>query len=206
MRHVFFNRWTFDVPEGWFNRTEQGKHLCAKSQTTLHGFFQILGNEAMALRQITVTINVSKDVTEQDVKEALEDCKGVLHKDAVVTIHIGWEDDPRYKWCSCKRRSGGLASYAFIIPDGEQKVTITGDTHITHNDNDTASGKPMLRSMCSNCGSPVRIIEGSSPDTWCMQYGLFADEVDLPPPKLEMFRSKACAWEAQVGEKVMETQ
>ena len=107
---------------------------------------------------------------------------------------------------SCKRRSGGLASYAFVIPDGKRNVDITGESHVSHNDNDTASGKPMQRSMCSHCGSPVRIIEGSAPDTWCMQYGLFADEVDLPPPRLEMFRSKACAWETQVGEQIMETQ
>lgn len=101
---------------------------------------------------------------------------------------------------SCKRRSGGIASYAFIIP--KEQVTISGDNHVNYEDKDTGSGKPMQRSMCSYCGSPVRIIEGSAPDTWCMQYGLFADEVDLPPPKLEMFRSKACAWVKAVGEDV----
>lgn len=105
---------------------------------------------------------------------------------------------------SCKRRSGGIASYAFIIP--KQHVTITGSTHTNYQDNDTGSGKPMERSMCSHCGSPVRIIEGHAPDMWCMQYGLFADEVDLPPPKLELFRNKACGWVKAVGQDVMETQ
>ena len=62
----------------------------------------------------------------------------------------------------------------------------------------------MQRSMCSRCGSPVRIIEGTAPDMWCMQYGLFADEIDLPAPKLEMFRSKACGWQKEVGEDVRE--
>ena len=107
---------------------------------------------------------------------------------------------------SCKQRSGGLASYAFIVTNGKDKVSITGDGHVNREDTNTTSGKPMQRSMCSTCGSPVRIIEGGAPETWCLQYGLFASEVDLPPPKLELFRSKACAWETSVGKDVRETQ
>lgn len=105
---------------------------------------------------------------------------------------------------SCKRRSGGIASYASLIP--KNQVTITGDTHSNYEDPDTGSRKPMQRSLCTYCGSPVRIIEGSAPDTWCMQYGLFADEVHLPPPRLELFRSKACAWVREVGKNVRQTQ
>lgn len=107
--------------------------------------------------------------------------------------------------CSnCKRRSGGVASYAFMVP--KENVLIAGDTHLDRSDPNTSSGKPMQRSMCSECGSPVRIIEGHAPDTWCLQYGLFADEVDLPKPKLELFRSKACGWIHVVGEDVKGTQ
>ncbi|KAF2857435.1 hypothetical protein K470DRAFT_260809 [Piedraia hortae CBS 480.64] len=103
---------------------------------------------------------------------------------------------------NCKRRSGGLASYAFLIPKGD--VQIKGTTHTEYADHDTLSGKPLRRSMCSACGSPVRIIEASQPETWCMQYGLFADNA-LPKPKLELFAKDACAWENKVGETVMET-
>ncbi|KAI7085766.1 hypothetical protein KC356_g5617 [Hortaea werneckii] len=105
---------------------------------------------------------------------------------------------------SCKRRSGGIASFAFMIP--KQHVEITGPGHVTYIDADTGSGKPMARSMCSECGSPVRIIEGHAPDVWCLQYGLFADEVDLPPPRLELFRKKACAWMAPLGEEIKDEQ
>ncbi|KAL1588071.1 hypothetical protein WHR41_03166 [Cladosporium halotolerans] len=105
---------------------------------------------------------------------------------------------------NCKRRSGGVASYAFMVP--KEHASITGDNHVNHSDPNTSSGKPMQRSMCSRCGSPVRIIEGHAPDVWCLQYGLFADEVELPRPKLELFRSKACGWVAEVGEDVKETQ
>lgn len=105
---------------------------------------------------------------------------------------------------NCKRRSGGVASYAFMVP--KENVLIAGDTHVNRSDPNTSSGKPMERSMCSDCGSPVRIIEGHAPDIWCLQYGLFADEVDLPKPKLELFRSKACVWINAVGEDVKETQ
>jgi hypothetical protein len=106
--------------------------------------------------------------------------------------------------CSnCKRSSGGVASYAFMVP--KEHVSIS-DSHINRPDPNTSSGKPMQRSMCAECGSPVRIIEGHAPDTWCLQYGLFADVVDLPKPKLELFRSKACGWVDAVGEDVKETQ
>ncbi|GAB7360092.1 hypothetical protein MBLNU230_g7856t1 [Neophaeotheca triangularis] len=105
---------------------------------------------------------------------------------------------------SCKRRSGGIASFAFCID--KRYVGISGSTHVNYEDTKTGSGKPMQRSMCSNCGSPVRIIEGHAPDTWCMQYGLFADEVDLPPPKLELFRGKACTWMREIGEDVRNEQ
>jgi len=91
-----------------------------------------------------------------------------------------------------------------MIP--KQHVNITGSSHVNTTDHDTTSGKPMQRSMCSRCGSPVRIIEGSAPDTWCMQYGLFADEAELPPPKLELFRSKACSWTKPVGQDVKDKQ
>lgn len=88
----------------------------------------------------------------------------------------------------------------------KQHVEITGSSHVTYIDPETGSGKPMERSMCSECGSPVRIIEGHAPDVWCLQYGLFADVVDLPPPKLELFRKRACAWMAPLGEVVKDEQ
>ncbi|KAF2768491.1 hypothetical protein EJ03DRAFT_352207 [Teratosphaeria nubilosa] len=103
---------------------------------------------------------------------------------------------------SCKKRSGGIASYAFIVPEGQKHVKIAGKSHVSYEDKDTASGKPMERSSCSACGSPIRVVEGTAPETWCLQYGLFADAVDLPPPKLEMFRSRACAWVQAVGKDV----
>jgi hypothetical protein len=102
---------------------------------------------------------------------------------------------------SCKRRSGGVASYAFMVPKEKVSISSPTSTHVTFVDPDTGSGKPMQRTMCSTCGSPVCIIEASAPDTRCLQYGLFADQ-ELPPPKLEMFRSKACAWVNSVGEDV----
>jgi len=102
---------------------------------------------------------------------------------------------------NCKRRSGGIASYAFVIP--KDVVSVTGSSHISYEDPNTGSGKPMTRTMCEKCGSPVIIIETSAPDMRCVQYGIFAGE-ELPPPKMEMFRSLACAWTNSVGEEIRE--
>jgi hypothetical protein len=105
---------------------------------------------------------------------------------------------------SCKRRSGGIASYAFMIP--EEKVHVTaGEEHTTYIDDNTGSGKPMIRSMCARCGSPVIIVEGHAPNIRCVQYGIFADQ-ELPVPKLELFRKSACGWQPAVGEQIKQEQ
>ncbi|CAD0106672.1 unnamed protein product [Aureobasidium uvarum] len=104
---------------------------------------------------------------------------------------------------NCKRRSGGIASYAFIVP--KDHVSITGSTHESYSDPDTGSGKPMTRTMCTECGSPVCIIEASSPDDRCLQYGLFAGEVELPKPEIEFFGRDRVVWVAEMGKNVKET-
>lgn len=103
---------------------------------------------------------------------------------------------------SCKRRSGGLASYAVCVP--RAKAHISGASHKAFVDRDTGSGHPMQRTMCATCGSPVAVVEHGDPDTTCLQYGLFGDR-ELPKPKLEMFWSEAERWEEKVGEDVRET-
>ncbi|RYP81713.1 hypothetical protein DL769_001863 [Monosporascus sp. CRB-8-3] len=103
---------------------------------------------------------------------------------------------------SCKRRSGGVASYAFVVP--ERRVSFHGSAHKTFEDRDTGSGKPMRRTMCAECGSPVCVIEADSPDVRCLQYGLFAGQLELPRPALEMFASKRVPWINEVGEDVRE--
>lgn len=109
---------------------------------------------------------------------------------------------------SCKRRSGGLASYAFMIPkDRCEIIEKTPGAHATYTDSEnTTSGKPMQRTMCRNCGSPVCVIEAHAPAVRCLQFGLFAGEVDLPKPRLELFRQAACRWEPVIGQKVEDTQ
>ncbi|CAD0010900.1 unnamed protein product [Aureobasidium pullulans] len=104
---------------------------------------------------------------------------------------------------NCKRRSGGIASYAFIVP--KQHVSITGSTHKSYQDPDTGSGKPMTRTMCTECGSPVCIIEAASPEDRCLQYGLFAGEVELPRPGVEFLVRDKVGWVNSVGEDVKET-
>ncbi|ROW00338.1 hypothetical protein VMCG_07329 [Cytospora schulzeri] len=119
---------------------------------------------------------------------------------------------------SCKRRSGGIGSYAFIVP--KQNVQFhpaptppstigpSGGVHRVFVDTDTSSGQPMQRTMCAECGSPVCIIEASDPDARCLQFGLFAecDGVDLSEckPKLEMFACRRVKWMPEVGEDVKE--
>lgn len=73
-----------------------------------------------------------------------------------------------------------------------------------YQDHDTGSGKPMTRTMCVECGSPVCIIEAESPEMRCLQYGLFAGVVELPRPELELFAGRRVGWLNEVGKDVRE--
>ena len=63
----------------------------------------------------------------------------------------------------------------------------------------------MTRSMCAECGSPVCIIEASAPESRCLQYGLFAGEVELPRPQVEFFGKERVVWVGEMGREVKET-
>lgn len=117
---------------------------------------------------------------------------------------------------SCKRRSGGVASYAFVVPKQNVRfhpqpnppnpIGPSGGPHKIYVDKDTGSGHPMQRTMCAECGSPVCIIESADPDARCLQFGLFADSegVDLSEckPALEMFASRRVEWIPELGDDV----
>ena len=90
----------------------------------------------------------------------------------------------------------------------------------------------MQRTFCSECGSPVAVIEGEDVEkgvgegkaqgTICLQYGLFAEAFEdetvgegegviegrsrLPKPQLEMFAGRRCLWEDTIGKDVKMTQ
>ena len=123
---------------------------------------------------------------------------------------------------NCKRRSGGVASYAFAVPrqhvvfepppEDESADNVAAaegkegpNPHRTFVDRATGSGKPMRRTMCAECGSPVCIVEAHAPDIRCLQYGLFAGVVELPRPELEMFVAKRVAWVGKVGKDIRDT-
>ncbi|RYP51239.1 hypothetical protein DL768_003398 [Monosporascus sp. mg162] len=154
--------------------TTKGQCLCGKVQVRLS---RLLADRGASPRPaIKVTVTADKPLTSFDT----------------LCCHCD----------SCKRRSGGVASYAFVVP--EQRVSFHGSAHKTFEDRDTGSGKPMRRTMCAECGSPVCVIEADSPDMRCLQYGLFAGQVELPRPALEMFASKRVPWINEVGEDVRE--
>lgn len=107
---------------------------------------------------------------------------------------------------NCKRRSGGIASFAFIVPHQHVQINdTTGKAHKSYQDPDTGSGKAMTRTMCVECGSPVCIIEAASPEMRCLQYGLFAGEVELPKPGVEFFGRDRVVWIPEMGADVKET-
>lgn len=63
----------------------------------------------------------------------------------------------------------------------------------------------MTRTMCSECGCPVCIIEAASPESRCLQYGLFAGEVELPKPEVEFFGRDRVVWVKEMGSGVKDT-
>ena len=49
------------------------------------------------------------------------------------------------------------------------------------------------------------IIEAASPDSRCLQYGLFAGEVELPRPGVEFFGTERVGWVGEMGREVKDT-
>ena len=93
LRPVFFHMWPFSVHKAEYTNMGLGEGVTIASLRSLEAFLHILADGAKHLRRFDVRIDVSARMTESDIQQALENCKGMLHEDILITIHAEYRRD-----------------------------------------------------------------------------------------------------------------
>ena len=82
--------------------------------------------------------------------------------------------------CStCQKNTGSAFSMNVAMP--EDRVTISGDTLKTYEEQNDAGGLPFYRSFCSNCGSPISGRGPAYPGILFLKAGTFDDPSWIKP-------------------------
>lgn len=92
-------------------------------------------------------------------------------------------------WVSHRPRPN-LTSRSLNLKTSPDEVTVTKGTPKVYNDASTRSGKPMARSFCGDCGTPLWSDPSAAPGVRYLKVGTLddAEGVDL---KMELFVDKA---------------
>ncbi|QKR98389.1 GFA family protein [Sphingomonas sp. CL5.1] len=91
---------------------------------------------------------------------------------------------------SCRRQSG--AAYSVNIVAKARHVAIEGPLG-AYEDNDTASGKPVIREFCARCGSPIRSVITAQPAIVAIKAGT-ADNAGDFAPGLHVWTASKLPW------------
>ena len=93
--------------------------------------------------------------------------------------------------CSnCRRQSGAAYSVNMVVKASD--MTVTG-VLAAYTDNDTESGKPVVREFCGQCGSPIRSVPAAMPGIAVVKVGTL-DAPEAFTPKVHVWTSSAVPW------------
>lgn len=100
---------------------------------------------------------------------------------------------------SCKKSSGSAFMHNLAFPSSALQITSTStsepSTLRTYTDTNTQSGKPLLRSFCGSCGSPVKIETAANPGKVFVPAGLIEEvEVRDGMPESENWVRSRVGW------------
>ncbi|WP_312127339.1 GFA family protein [Brevundimonas sp.] len=93
---------------------------------------------------------------------------------------------------SCRKQSGSAYSVNLVVLSNAMEVTGELSSYI---DNDTESGKPVVREFCGQCGSPIRSRPEATPQIAVVKVGT----LDAPAafaPKVHIWTRSAVPWAA----------
>lgn len=91
---------------------------------------------------------------------------------------------------NCRAQSG--AAFSVNIVARTQAVTIDGPIR-TYEDKATASGQPVLRQFCGECGSPIQSVITANPEIVVLKAGT-ADEADRFAPTIHVWTQSRLPW------------
>ncbi|KAF2160248.1 hypothetical protein M409DRAFT_29338 [Zasmidium cellare ATCC 36951] len=133
-----------------------------------------------------------------------------------ITIKITQEglfDKPNGGIChcyNCRQFSGAASANLLLVPTENVHISDPFSSLKTYNDTNTASGRMVPRSFCSNCGSSLGILPlCGHPQTSIVMLGLFPR---IPEPEFECFTKHRQGWmkpmvaacgESEFGESVL---
>ena len=80
---------------------------------------------------------------------------------------------------NCQRQAGSAFSTLGAVPKAEFAITV--GTPKLYEDTDTASGNPVHRYFCGNCGSPIYSAISAQPDTIYLKTGTLDDTSNFEP-------------------------
>lgn len=91
---------------------------------------------------------------------------------------------------NCRAQSG--AAYSVNIVAKSREVTLEGPFK-TFEDKTTASGQPVMRQFCGECGSPIRSVITANPAVVAIKAGT-ADEAGSFAPTIHVWTQSKLSW------------
>lgn len=91
---------------------------------------------------------------------------------------------------NCQRQSGAAFSVNLLLTDDQ--LAMTGEARV-YLDPDTASGTPVERHFCANCGSPILSRSANLPGMSIVKAGTL-DERDGFTPQMHCWTDTAFSW------------
>lgn len=91
---------------------------------------------------------------------------------------------------NCRKITGASAATLLLLPSENVTLNDPRGCLKTYMDHDAGSGKPLPRSLCSNCGSAIGELHPDKKKSW-LNLGIFPS---MPQPEFEIFTAHRQAW------------
>jgi hypothetical protein len=91
---------------------------------------------------------------------------------------------------NCQRQGGGEFSVNLLLADDQ--FTLAGQAKV-YTDNDSESGRPVLRHFCGNCGSPIISTSESVPGMSILKAGTLDERTGFAP-QMQCWTDTAFDW------------
>ena len=95
----------------------------------------------------------------------------------------------------CQRASGSAYAATVVVP----KAAVTSRGELRSHEVVGSSGKPVRRTFCPACGSPIAIDLDRVPDVLALQAGSL-DDPSIHKPSLDLFTASAQPWDHMQAE------
>ncbi|USP82052.1 hypothetical protein yc1106_09326 [Curvularia clavata] len=94
--------------------------------------------------------------------------------------------------CSnCRRSGSSVGAIIYAFDTSEVTINDPNSNLKKYQDNDTKSGKSLIRQFCGNCGCPIASLNSGDPPKVFLCGGLFEQ---IPAPGQKLFEEQEPSW------------